>query len=244
MRLIDRSVLPGFLTGPSCLLAGLSRLLAALDRAVSPPLGQFASASPWPDCPVDRGAVLSCAGGWIVRAGHAALKWSCRPDSAVAAGPDDERGLTTSGAAGYPAAPLVVRPRSSSGPAATAESGRQDHFSAACPARTIQPPAHDKTAPRSTGQSGQGDALANWPKGGLTARSRAAKRRDRPAKRQDGPVKKPGRTDRSIKRTGDTPPYRLKQKKRGPCALHTAPLSNRVSVKTYRQGTSEPLPAG
>lgn len=92
VRLIDRSVLPGFLTDPSCLLAGLFRLLTALDRSVSPPLGQFASASPWPDCPVDRGAVLSCAGGWIVRAGHAALKWSCRPDSAVAVGPDDERG--------------------------------------------------------------------------------------------------------------------------------------------------------
>lgn len=86
-----------FLTGPSCLLAGLFRLLTALDRSVSPPLGQFASASPWPDCPVDRGAVLSCAGGWIVRAGHAALKWSCRPDSAVAVGPDDERGGRLSG---------------------------------------------------------------------------------------------------------------------------------------------------
>ncbi len=86
-----------FLTDPSCLLAGPFRLLTALDRSVSPPLGQFASASPWPDCPVDRGAVLSCAGGWIVRAGHAALKWSCRPDSAVAAGPDDERGGRLSG---------------------------------------------------------------------------------------------------------------------------------------------------
>lgn len=74
-----------FLTGPSC-------LLTALDRSVSPPLGQFASASPWPDCPVDRGAVLSCAGGWIVRAGHAVLKRSCRPEATVAAGPDDERG--------------------------------------------------------------------------------------------------------------------------------------------------------
>lgn len=86
-----------FLTGASCLLAGLLRLLTALDRSVSPPLGQFASASPWPDCPVDRGAVLSCAGGWIVRAGHAVPKWSCRPDSAVAVGPDDERGGRLSG---------------------------------------------------------------------------------------------------------------------------------------------------
>lgn len=81
-----------FLTGPSCLLAGLFCLLTALDRSVSPPLGQFASASPWPDCPVDRGAVLSCAGGWIVRAGHAVPKWSFRLESAVAVGPDDERG--------------------------------------------------------------------------------------------------------------------------------------------------------
>ena len=40
---------------------------------------------------------LSYAGGRIVRAGHAVPKWSFRPESAVAVGPDDERGGRISG---------------------------------------------------------------------------------------------------------------------------------------------------
>ena len=78
-----------FLTGASCLLAGLLRLLTG------------PSARLWADPSVRHPGravrllgvpALSYAGGRIVRAGHAVPKWSFRPESAVAVGPDDERG--------------------------------------------------------------------------------------------------------------------------------------------------------
>ena len=83
-----------FLTGASCLLAGLLRLLTG------------PSARLWANSPVRHPGravrllgvpALSYAGGRIVRAGHAVPKWSFRPESAVAVGPDDERGGRLSG---------------------------------------------------------------------------------------------------------------------------------------------------
>ena len=83
-----------FLTGASCLLAGLLRLLTG------------PSARLWANSPVRHPGravrllgvpALSYAGGRIVRAGHAVPKWSFRPESAVAVGPDDERGGRISG---------------------------------------------------------------------------------------------------------------------------------------------------
>ncbi len=83
-----------FLTGASCLLAGLLRLLTG------------PSARLWANSPVRHPGravrllgvpALSYAGGRIVRAGHAVPKWSCRPESAVAARPDDKRGGRISG---------------------------------------------------------------------------------------------------------------------------------------------------
>lgn len=78
-----------FLTGASCLLAGLLRLLTG------PSARLWADPSPrQPGRTVRPTGVpaLSYAGGRIVRAGHAVPKWSFRPESAVAVGPDDERG--------------------------------------------------------------------------------------------------------------------------------------------------------
>ena len=83
-----------FLTGASCLLAGLLRLLTG------------PSARLWANSPVRHPGravrllgvpALSYAGCRIVRAGHAVPKWSCRPESAVAARPDDKRGGRISG---------------------------------------------------------------------------------------------------------------------------------------------------
>lgn len=88
VRLIDRSVLPGFWS-----------ILQLAFWSVCP-ARLWADPSPrQPDRTVRPTGVpaLSYAGGRIVRAGHAVPKWSFRPESAVAVGPDDERGGRLSG---------------------------------------------------------------------------------------------------------------------------------------------------
>ena len=192
-----------FLTGASCLLAGLLRLLTG------------PSARLWANSPVRHpGRVvrptgvpaLSYAGGRIVRAGHAVPKWSFRPESAVAVGPDDERGGRISGRPARRQAPQRQR----------IPDGRTTSVRHAPPARSGRPHT-TRPAPRSAGLPGQGDALANWPKGGLTDRSRgeADRPRDRTHRSKSGP------TDRSIERTGGYAPVQTETKEKGAvCASH------------------------
>ena len=92
VRSIDRSVGPLFDRS----VLSLGRSVSPLDRSWpvrQPAFGPIrqcvtlAGQSGRPGCrPCRMRAAGSCGRG------HAALKWSCRPDSAVAAGPDDERG--------------------------------------------------------------------------------------------------------------------------------------------------------
>lgn len=78
-----------FLTGASCLLAGLLRLLTGPSARLwaNSPVRHPGRAVRLPGVPTCRVRAAGSCGR-----GHAALKWSWRPDSAVAAGPDDERG--------------------------------------------------------------------------------------------------------------------------------------------------------
>ena len=121
MRLVDRSVLPGFWSilqlafwsGPFCPAFGRSSSspfgrVRSVRLLVDPPARLLVgpSARLWANSPVRHPGravrllgvpALSYAGGRIVRAGHAVPKWSFRPESAVAARPDDERGGRLSG---------------------------------------------------------------------------------------------------------------------------------------------------
>lgn len=100
VRSIDRSVGPLFDRS----VLSLGRSVSPLDRSWPVRQPAFWSVCParlWADpSPRQPGRAVRLPGVPTCRVrgagscgrGHAALKWSCRPDSAVAAGPDDERG--------------------------------------------------------------------------------------------------------------------------------------------------------